>query len=273
METMFIFLRYGILIDGSHNNEKKKVPLNSPQIEHYNFQVGKAFEEILKRKTGQIILEGIRASGWYVVVMPFWYDTCNNGTVGRPEMVRGQGVNVQVGFTPDPSCFVDPKTKEFKPGGTPAEALFHELVHAFRFVTEKASKRKGPSTPPGSKKTYPEYDTEEDFFAILIANIFASETGRPLRAGHDDTATLPSHLASNQGFLAVEDYLRLVRQFCSDHPSVSIQLRDVPGVFNPIAEVLIGQSYQYLLHVPGGWPNLPDPKVLQVYRAKHPLAR
>ena len=52
-----------------------------------------------------------------------------------------------------------------------------------------------------------------------------------------------------------------------------MQLRDVPGAFNPIAEVLIGQSYQYLLNVPGGWPNLPDPKVLQAYRAKHPLAR
>jgi hypothetical protein len=45
---------------------------------------------------------------------------------------------------------------------------------------------------------------------------------------------------------------------------------DVPGAFNPIAEVLIGQSYQYLLHCPGGWPNLPDPKVLQAYRANTP---
>ena len=92
-------------------------------------------------------------------------------------------------------------------------------------MTEKSSKRKGPSTPPGSKKTCPEYDTEEDFFAILITNIFASETGRPLRAGHDDNEALPSHLAAtNQGFLAVEAYLRLVRQFCSDHPAVSMQL-------------------------------------------------
>ena len=108
---MFIFLRYGILVDGSYHNEKKKLPLNAAQIEDYNFQVAKAFDEILKRRTGQIILDGIRATGWYVVVMPFWYDTCNDGTVGRSEMVRRSGVNVVVGFTPDPSMFRGPQNQ------------------------------------------------------------------------------------------------------------------------------------------------------------------
>jgi hypothetical protein len=49
-------------------------------------------------------------------------------------MERGY-VNVHIGFTPDQSCFLDAKTKDFKPGGSPAEGLFHELVHAFRFVS------------------------------------------------------------------------------------------------------------------------------------------
>ena len=185
-------------------------------------------------------------------------------------MERGY-VNVHIGFTPDEACFLDAKTKDFRPGGSPAEGLFHELVHTFRFVSEKGSNRKGPSIPSTPLKKYPEYDTEEDFFAILITNIFSSETGRPLRAGHDDNEALPSYLSTNKGFLAVEDYVRLVRQFCSQHTSVSVQLRDVPSAFNPIGEVLIGQSYQYLLNCPGGWPNPPDPKVLLEYRAKHPL--
>jgi hypothetical protein len=74
--------------------------------------------------------------------------------------------------------------------------------------------------------------------SVLITNIFSSETGRPLRAGHDGNEALPAHLASNFGFLAVEAYARLVGQFCSDHKDVSAQLAEVPSDFNPITEYL-----------------------------------
>jgi hypothetical protein len=237
MDTTYILFRYNILISARFNNEKRQVPLNDAQILDYDLQAAKIFEDILKRKTGQIIVEGIHSSGWAPVVMPYWRHTCNASTVSRDKM-EPDVWNVLVGFTPDTSCFVDSKTKDFKPGGSPAEGLFHELVHAFRFVNEKASNRKGPSIPSTSLKKYPEYDTEEDFFAVLITNIFSSETGRPLRAGHDNNEALPSHLATSIGFLAVEDYARLVRQFCSDHKPVSAQLAAVPSDFNPITEYL-----------------------------------
>jgi hypothetical protein len=148
------------------------------------------------------------------------------------------------------ACAEDPKTKGFKPGGTPAEALFHELVHAFRLVTGKATDRKGPLNPylPAFLKKYPEYDAVEDFFAILVANIFASETGRPLRADHNGLTLLPSKLSTNKDFLAVEVYADLVRKFCLDHSFVSQKIRDVPSPFNPIKEVLIGQGYQIRLN-------------------------
>jgi hypothetical protein len=237
MEIPFIYLRYRILIDGSWNNKKRKAPLNDAQIAHFNFHTARAFDEILKRKTGQIIVEGIHSEGWAVVVQPYWRDDCNNKTVGRSQMVSGNGPNVVIGFLPDAPCFVDPISKDFKTGGSPAENLFHELVHAFRLVTEKASDLKGPSNVPGSSLKYPEYDTEEDFFAILITNIFSSETGRPLRAGHDANEALPPNLSTNVGFLTVEAYARLVKKFISDHPSVGEQLRSVPSTFNPIAAV------------------------------------
>jgi hypothetical protein len=256
-------MRYGILIDGSYRNERMKIKLKRAEIDDYNFQVEKAFKEILKRKTGQIIVEGIAAEGWAVVVMPYWRNDCNNTTVGRAKMVRGSGANVVVGFQPDAPCLVEPTTKDFKPGGSPAEALFHELVHAFRFVTEKASNRKGPANVSGSSLKYPEYDTEEDFFTILITNIFSSETGRPLRAGHDGTEALPPSLSTDTGFLAVEAYARLVKQFVSDHPEVSAQLWNVRTAFNPIATILSGQAYLRSLEYPAGAlcgrPEEPDP--------------
>ena len=158
METVYILMRYGILIDGSYRNEKKKIQSKRAEIDNSNFQVEKAFQEILKRKTGQIIVEGIHSSGWPIVVMPYWGSDCNNATVGMDKMVRGI-VNVVVGFTPDLPCGADPKSKDFKAGGTPAESLFHEMVHAFRYVTKKGSNRKGPLNPylPTALKNYPAY--------------------------------------------------------------------------------------------------------------------
>jgi hypothetical protein len=252
MNPGLAYARYRISINGSYRNETRKVPLNQAQIDDFDFQVGMLVDQILKRKTGQIILKGIYYSGWAIVVLPFTSPSCNSITTGRPgrDLIEGRGFNVAVSFKLDPSCWVDPNTKDFKPGGTPTELLFHELVHAFRLVTGKASDRKGPLNPylPDKLKNYPEYDVVEDFFAILVTNIFASETGRPLRASHADLTLLPPHLSTSKGFLAVQEYAELVREFCSDHRSVSQQIRDVPSPFNPIKEVLTGQGYQYLLN-------------------------
>ena len=251
--VLYFTTRYRVLIDAGYNNDKRKSPLTLTQIRDWNFKVENIFLEILKRKTGQIIANGIYSSGYPIIVTPLRLGPkiCNAETKG-PGRMQGGDIYVQVSFTPDASCHVDPQTRDFKPGGTPTETLFHELVHAFRIVTEKASDREGPFTNPFVPKShpgsYPEFDVEEDFFAVLITNIFSSETGRPLRKDHGPPEALPSQLSTNKGFLAIEPYARLVRQFCIDHPSVSQELRDVPSAFNPIKEVLIGQGFQHLLN-------------------------
>jgi len=148
MELPTIFLRYRILIDGGYNNQKKKVALNQARIAHFNFHTGRAFDEILTHTTGQIILEGIASEGWAVVVMPYWRDDCNNTTVGRGEMVRGSGPNVIVGFQPDAPCLVDSQTKDFKPGGSPAEALSMNWSTHFVLSLRKRPTAKGPQMCP-----------------------------------------------------------------------------------------------------------------------------
>jgi hypothetical protein len=249
--VLYFVTKYHILIEAGYNNNKRKFPLTPTQIRDWNFQVERIFLEILKRKTGQIIANGISSSGYPIVVTPLRLGPriCNAETRGPATMQRGD-IYVQVSFTPDASCHLDPKTKNFKPGGTLEETLFHELVHAFRIVTDTASDREGPFANPFVPKSlqYPEFDVEEDFFAVLITNIFSSETGRPLRKDHGPPEALPSQLSTNKGFLAIEPYARLVRQFCTDHPSVSQELRDVPSAFNPIKEVLVGQGFQHLLN-------------------------
>jgi hypothetical protein len=49
-------------------------------------------------------------------------------------------------------------------------------------------------------------------------------------------------LSTYKGFLAVEEYARLLRQFCTEHKSVSQEIRDGPRRFNPIKEVLIDRD-------------------------------
>ena len=187
----------------------------------------------------------------------YWEDGCNAETTGNPEMHRG-ALNVIVGFSPNSSCYLDPKSRVYEPGGSPAEVLFHELVHAFRLVTEKASNRRLYSNPfvPEKLRKNPEYDFKEDFFTILISNIYSSETGRPLRGGHRNNDPLPPHLSTDDGFLAVKEYERLVKQFCDDHPSVSHELSKVTSDYNPIRRVLNGPLTKALQQIEGR-PRIP----------------
>src|SRR4051794_14239875 len=60
------------------------------------------------------------------------------------------------------------------PGMRDDEVLLHELVHGLRDMRGQHSIT---AMSDG-------YDTVEEFMAILVSNIYASEVGRPLRGGH-----------------------------------------------------------------------------------------
>jgi hypothetical protein len=83
------------------------------------------------------------------------------------------------------------------------------------------------------------YDTEEEFFAILLANIYASETGRPidLRSDHHSFEHLDTD--TNVKFLPkrdMSDYrYRLVDKLVHQEPKMVRELERVKHVpFNPI---------------------------------------
>ena len=82
----------------------------------------------------------------------------------------GSGSNVCVYFTSQ-----DHLKELTSPGGRPDEVLLHELVHALRMAQGRSLCLFMPDN----------YDTIEEFYAILIANIYRSECGyRTLRASH-----------------------------------------------------------------------------------------
>lgn len=102
-----------------------------------------------------------------------------------PNVCSGGGTDVVILF--EPSTWNGPATvANLDPFGdeTPADVLFHEMVHAYRFML-------GIGTTETMAKGF---HFLEEFYAILLANIYRSETGRTvgLRADH----SLPRHRLS-----------------------------------------------------------------------------
>lgn len=126
------------------------------------------------------------------------------------------------------------------PGSHGDEVLLHELVHAMRVLGGDAREVK----LTGKLQNY---HFEEEFFAILVTNIYLSEIGRAphpwraspgqsgLRADHASTIT---HLADAEstsiGFLSDEDNFRLVKKFCDQHTTVAPLMAASPAPFNPL---------------------------------------
>jgi hypothetical protein len=239
MGNLLISQLYSIHINGSEDLE------SSAKVSAYEWDVGRLIiRGIATRQTGRIIMNAIRFSPGSVEVRPNKKPDCNAETTYKKIDADLTTVAVLVRFSPltwggSGKCFVDPKTGIPEPGAAPEEVLFHELVHAFRMVYGKRDTR-----PLGNS---PHYTNKEDFFAVLITNIFSSETNRPLRASHQGHEPLADYRSSDEGFLQVEEYASMVREFVTTHRSVSEELRKVPSKFNPIRGVLVGQGFQYLM--------------------------
>ncbi len=117
-----------------------------------------------------------------------------------------------------------------KNGAQPDEVLFHEMVHGAREMRGLFSPQ-----PLGHM-----YNTVEEFFAILVANIYSSETGRniDLRSDHHDFTPLSHNQDSGTKFLPTKDptnyKYELVEQFVRQESSLAQSLRHVHASFNPI---------------------------------------
>ena len=165
-------------------------------------------------------------------------------SLGLPTFGLGTGSSTYVDFTPAMFARYCRHHKRHKSGAQPDEVLFHEMVHAAREM-------RGVYNPMPLGFSY---DTEEEFFAILVANIYASETRRPmdLRAHHHgfehmdirntDSTFLPRADMSDYSY-------RLVHQFVLDMPYMAHDLNRVHAPFNPI------RRYYELQR--GGVPPLP----------------
>jgi Effector protein len=149
---------------------------------------------------------------------------------GKPITGLGGGSDAEVHFTP--SIWVDycnKQKKGHKSGAQPDEILFHEMTHATREMRGLLN-----TLPLGFL-----YDTEEEFFAILLANIYASETGRPIDIRSDHHGFLHLTTDTDATFLPKKDMTdyryRLVAKLVHQEPRMAHELGRLKHIpFNPI---------------------------------------
>jgi len=142
--------------------------------------------------------------------------------------LRGTGIGSDAVVKFLPSDFVKHVPGADTPAGPTAvqdEVLLHELVHAVRYMKGLSARRK-----VRFQRSFA-YHNMEEFFAILIANIYRSECGRPgLRHDHAGFDTVSMNSVS---FLKIGRNRAHVRQLRREMPNLFRELRGVRADFNP----------------------------------------
>jgi hypothetical protein len=179
--------------------------------EEFEAEAQAPFFQIVDSGVGRAVLQGLELSGKAVNVV--WYRSAESTAVNRkdetlaskpvvdcqllvpnrPERVMGTGTgtgsDTKVGF--DPRQYNGSRG----PGHRADEILVHELVHSLRSCLGLVDCQR----PDGIG----DYDNVEEFYAVLLANIYMSEKGRsPLRAGHHEYLPLARPEEFHKSFLA-----------------------------------------------------------------------
>ena len=113
------------------------------------------------------------------------------------------------------------------------EILFHELVHAFRQVSGKLN-----TQDLGKGLSF--YGNNEEFNAVLVQGIYASERKKPIRASHWHHFEMDKNLSTSMRFFQTgEETFKWVERFCQENPGFTRALAEFELPFNPI------NSYYY----------------------------
>jgi hypothetical protein len=109
------------------------------------------------------------------------------------------------------------------------EALLHEMVHALRQTMGLNSRRPLSGSLAG-------YGRRSEYNAILIANIYASESSRPIRDGHNGPGEADDHNPTSREFLSQGENYTLVSEISAEMPEFTRELARAPAAFNPFRD-------------------------------------
>jgi hypothetical protein len=119
------------------------------------------------------------------------------------------------------------------PGEGPGEVLFHEMVHGMR--QQNGLMRNDPV--PG----YTDMDDEEEFYAILAANVYRTERGfKALRKDHTGFAKLEEKLASSDAYY--KEFKSLIDRWFTVQAGYCTEMAKIKTWFNPFTSAAIAKG-------------------------------
>jgi hypothetical protein len=199
--------------------------------------------KIANSKAGQALFYAIFDSGHWVFIRPLEKGTdCNAFTYSAPRQVIGTRAYWSVilfdpqAYAKGSRCYHLKLGDKYTRGGLPNEVLFHELVHAMRQCTALRQ----PTDLAGGLYRYV---TDEEFFAVVIANIYISEGAKDgssgLRSGEIGKSPLESYFSNSLCFFASStQILPLMKRFKKDHEQLFTDLSMINCTFNPVKALL-----------------------------------
>ena len=112
-------------------------------------------------------------------------------------------------------------------GSAPDEVLFHELIHAQRGAARIHD-------PHRLGSALSRYTNMEEFLAVVITNVYISNKGGGLRAGHNGHELLEKGLADSVRFYkSSPEVLQIITRFSNDDQFFYLLLSGVKTKFNP----------------------------------------
>jgi outer membrane protein OmpA-like peptidoglycan-associated protein len=207
--------------------------------EKYLSDVDAVLQQINHSATGRAILSAVRANGWALIsphtgVFVGRDGYCNAAEEGDLHDVKVKANSkattmLNVHFTPEIYGATSPCSNG--PGKQPDSVLLHELVHGGRHLSRVFKQRPLP-------RALDAYEDQEEFFAILVEDIYLSEIGRKtwngrnnLRGGHDNKTTEDG---DPEAFLCDPAKYDYVKQYWDESPNVAPMIAKVDTDFNPI---------------------------------------
>jgi hypothetical protein len=221
------------------NDKTHPPPDTTPLL--WGFQTLLQLNQIRKAATGLMLLRAIRAAGPWVRIIPLravvGFDRDCNADTNEQLSTPAPGARAQAEIRFSPHRFLPGGFCSVHDGSAAAlshEILFHELVHALRIVTHKRQKEP-------LHQALLRYDNNEEFYAVLLTNIFISDPTNGFKSGLREGHTSPHQLlekdlaSSFEFFRSGRRTYSLIAQFFHDHRVLAHELACSRAVFNPLA--------------------------------------
>jgi hypothetical protein len=115
-----------------------------------------------------------------------------------------------------------------RPGAARDEILLHELVHAY-MIQRGASSVRNLHRARYARRVR-RFDIVDDFFAIMITNVYSSECGRPIRREHHGFRPLDRNAMS---IISDPQFRQFFTALAGAAPDLVTGLRAIDTEFNP----------------------------------------